>query len=202
MEWYEPEVRELEKTRVARPPPRHPAVFYGSSSIRLWGTLAQDLGPRAVNMGFGGSTLAACVSFFERLVPPVHPSSLIVYAGDNDLGDGRSPRQVIRSFKQLITKVERDLNDVPFGFMSIKPSLSRVGLLDQITETNDAIRREICHHRAAFYIDVFAPMLGTDGQPCPELFLEDGLHLSRAGYQLWTRILGQYRDQIFTKESL
>jgi lysophospholipase L1-like esterase len=202
MDWYELEVQELEQARVAHPPPRHAAVFYGSSSIRLWTTLSEDLGsPRAHNLGFGGSTLEACVWFFERLVPPVHPSSLMVYAGDNDLGDGRSPRQVARSFEQLIAKVDRDLKDVPFGFLSIKPSLSRLGLLPHIAEANDAIRREISHHRSAFYVDVFAPMLGSDGRPRPELFLEDGLHLSRAGYRLWTRILGTYRDRIFTKES-
>jgi lysophospholipase L1-like esterase len=188
--------------RVAHAPPRYPAAFYGSSSIRQWSTLAQDLGsPRVVNLGFGGSTLEACVCFFERLVPPVHPSSLIVYAGDNDLGDGRSPRQVASWFEQLIAKVDRDLKDVPFGFISIKPSPARVALLHQISEANDTIRLQIHRHPSAFYVDVFAPMLGTDGRPRPELFLEDGLHLSRAGYQLWTRILRQYRNRIFTKES-
>ena len=80
MEWYEAEVRALEETRATQSPPPDPAVFYGSSSITLWSTLARDLGTaRAVNLGFGGSTLEACVWFFERLVPPAGPASLVVY---------------------------------------------------------------------------------------------------------------------------
>ncbi len=65
MDWYESEVRELEKVTAARVLPNDPVVFYGSSTVRLWDTLARDMGDeRAVNLGFGGSTLEACVHFF------------------------------------------------------------------------------------------------------------------------------------------
>jgi len=202
MEWFEPEVRELERTRLQRTSPPRPTVFYGSSSIRLWTTLAEDLGDtRAINLGFGGATLDACVRFFERLVPPTQPGALVVYAGDNDLGDGRTPNQVVGWFGQMAGKVERDLAPIPFGFMSIKPSPARVFLLDRIVETNEAIRREITRHAGAFYIDVFTPMLTPSGDPRADLFLDDGLHLSRAGYQLWTEVLGTYRNRMFARST-
>src|SRR5277367_429584 len=111
MDWYEPEVRELERTL---PHVECPAVFYGSSSIRLWPRLESR---QIVNRGFGGSTLEACVYFFERLVLPLHPRSLVVYAGDNDLGDGRSPEQVLVWFRELAVKIDLRLPGVPFGFM-------------------------------------------------------------------------------------
>lgn len=76
-------------------------AFYGSSSIRLWATLASDFpGLSVVNLGFGGATLAACVYFFERLVLPCSPASLVLYAGDNDLGDGRRPEDVAGSLNR------------------------------------------------------------------------------------------------------
>ena len=37
------------------------------------------------------------------------------------------------------------------------------------------------------YVDIWQPMLGEDGRPRRELFIKDGLHLSHAGYQLWTK---------------
>jgi lysophospholipase L1-like esterase len=202
MEWYESDVRALERARATQSLPRDPAVFYGSSSITLWRTLARDLASsRVVNLGFGGSTLEACVWFFDRLVPPTRPASLVVYAGDNDLGDGQTPRQVRSRLETLAAKVECDLRQIPFGFISIKPSPARLGLLDRIADANEMIRRTLSGCPHAFYIDVFTPMLGLDGQPRSELFLDDGLHLSAAGYQLWATILGQYRDQIFTEGS-
>jgi lysophospholipase L1-like esterase len=200
MEWYEREVRAIEHAHLTHALPPHPAVFYGSSTIRLWTTLAKDLANTCVvNRGFGGSTLEACLWFFERLVPPLRPASLVVYAGDNDLGDGRTPRQVAGWFKSLAAKVDRDLARAPFGFISIKPSPARVDLTDSIAAANEAIRREIGRHSSAFYIDVFTPMLDANRRPRPELFLADGLHLSRAGYRLWSAILRQHRDQMFAK---
>lgn len=201
MEWYESEVRSLEHARRHRVLPECPAVFYGSSSIRGWDTLAGDLGePRALNLGFGGSTLEACVFFFERLIVPVRPASLIVYAGDNDLGDGRHPAQVIDSYRALLAKVRAHLGTTPFGFMAIKPSPSRRSLLPLIREANDGIRREAAHHPPAFFIDVFEPMLSSRGEPRPELFLADGLHMSRAGYALWVDVLRPFRHRVFTPE--
>src|SRR5438876_763231 len=107
MNWYEEEVRALERQRSSRPRISRPVVFYGSSTFRLWTTLALDLAePRALNLSFGGSTLEACAYFFDRLVPPEQPSSVVVYAGDNDLGDGQIPDRVLSSFQALAGRME------------------------------------------------------------------------------------------------
>jgi lysophospholipase L1-like esterase len=198
MEWYEDDVRALENLRSSRPAVADPVVFYGSSTIRLWTTIARDLGDsRVVNLAFGGSTLEACGCFFERLVPPESPVSLVTYAGDNDLGDGRNPEQVLTYFRDLASKVQRRLPGIPFGFISIKPSPARFGIIGRISRTNEYIRREIERYPNAWYIDIFDAMLNRAGEPRAELFLEDGLHLSPAGYELWTRLLKPYRKQIF-----
>ena len=102
MLWYEDEVQRVEKEKgnLAYEPKM---LFYGSSSIRLWDSLYEDFREyKPVNLGFGGSTLAACVWFFDRLVGGYHPESMIVYAGDNDLGDGRHPEEVFIFFRQLV----------------------------------------------------------------------------------------------------
>lgn len=197
MEWYEADVRALETARHGLP--KDSAVFYGSSSIRLWDTLARDLGDaRAVNLGFGGSTLEACAYFFERLVPPVEPCSLVVYAGDNDLGDGRSPRDVLAFFQKLAAKVERNLPGREFAFISIKPSPARFPIIEQIRTANKLIEEDIASRHRGYFIDVFNAMLGLDGRPQAELFEADGLHMGTAGYKLWTQLLSAYRHRIFT----
>jgi len=37
------------------------------------------------------------------------------------------------------------------------------------------------------YTDIYTPMLGADGQPDAKLFREDMLHMTPAGYAIWTR---------------
>jgi lysophospholipase L1-like esterase len=198
-DWYEADVRALEAVRVRQTTPKDPVVFYGSSTVRLWGTLAEDLqNSRALNLGFGGSTLEACVYFFERLVPPVDPCSLVVYAGDNDLGDGRSPQDVLTSFRALADKVERDLNGVEFAFISVKPSPSRFHIIDRIRTANKLIQEDIAVRGRGYFIDVFDAMLSPEGKPQPQFFEEDGLHMNSSGYALWTQLLAAYRQRIFT----
>jgi lysophospholipase L1-like esterase len=202
MEWYEAEVRALENLRRVRPPVEKPVVFYGSSTIRLWGSLANDLGsPRALNLGFGGSTLEACFWFFERLVPPEKPVSLVVYAGDNDLGDGQQPDAVVASFRALAARVHRWCPQIPFGFISIKPSPARRYLDARIRSANQMIEREIEDIENAYFIPVFDAMLDEHGNPRAELYAEDQLHLAPAGYRLWTQLLAPFRNRIFTLNS-
>lgn len=196
MQWYEDEVRAVERDCVRRVNGTRPPVFYGSSSVRQWDTLAEDVDPAVLNLGFGGSTLEACDYYFERLVPPVHPRSLLVYAGDNDLGDGRSVEQVFAWYRLLVYKVARSLGGIPFGFVSIKPSPSRFAIIDRIRRFNDLVRGEIESRPTAYYVDMYSHMLDESGKPNAGFFLEDGLHLNREGYRLWGQLLQPFRNQI------
>jgi len=190
LEWYEPDVQELEKLHATAPPPTGAVLFYGSSSLRLWTTLSEDMAPwPVVNRAFGGSTLAACVHFFDRLVVPCAPGSIVLYAGDNDLGDGRSPDDIVRSLRTMLTLIDATLGSTPVAYVSIKPSLARWNLHEKIQRVNNAARALMEQRPSGYYVDVYTSMLGPDGRPRTELFEADGLHLSVKGYQVWTHIL-------------
>ncbi len=191
MNWYEDEVRQLQQ-RVANAPLQS-TVFYGSSSIRLWSTLAQDFpGRQTVNIGFGGSTLAACSWFFDDLLVPRNPKSVVFYAGDNDLGDQRNPEEVYLFFCTLVEKMQEHLPGVPLYFISIKPSLARWDLIERIRYTNTLIAHKITKLPHFTYVDIHSLMLDANKRPRKELFEADGLHLSPEGYRLWTEVLNRH----------
>jgi lysophospholipase L1-like esterase len=190
MYWYEDEVKRLEKDglKIGFEPE---TLFYGSSSIRLWTSLYNDFNSiKPVNLGFGGSTLAACVWFFERIMEPYHPKKIIIYAGDNDLGDGRHPEEVFIFFQQLVVKINERFGDLPCYFVSLKPSISRWPKMDQYKYTNNLIESEIVKRDNNWqFIDVFKKMLDAANRPKKEYYLNDGLHLSEKGYQLWKEVI-------------
>ncbi|MDJ1470420.1 SGNH/GDSL hydrolase family protein [Xanthocytophaga flava] len=197
MFWFEDEVKSLEKKKFLDPLKKK-IVFYGSSSIRLWGDIAASFPDyNILNLGFGGSTLAACAWYFERVVVPYHPQSLIIYAGDNDLGDGRHPEEVLLFLVALMEKASLSLKDANVSFLSVKPSIARWDIIDRIRYTNQIIQKEIHARSQWHYIDVFTPMLDANGYPRKELFQEDGLHLSVKGYQVWQEVIGQNSHIIF-----
>jgi len=192
MYWYEDEVKRIEKDRleIGYDPE---LIFYGSSSIRLWSSLQEDFPEKKiVNLGFGGSTLAACTWFFERIMIGYQPKAMVIYAGDNDLGDGRHPEEAFIFFQQLIANAKSRFGNLPCYFISLKPSPSRWNLIDQFIYTNNLIEEEIAKHDNWTFIDIFKKMLNEAGLPQPDLYMEDGLHLSHKGYQLWKEIVNPF----------
>ncbi|OUM03215.1 SGNH/GDSL hydrolase family protein [Variovorax sp. JS1663] len=167
-------------------------VFVGSSTIRFWTRLAQDFPqlPVVINRGFGGSTMADCSYFARELVLRYKPRHVLVYAGDNDLAEGRTPIQILESFAQFANTVRTALPEARISYISIKPSPSREKLQPQMRETNDIIGAYLRRLPNSEYIDVFTPMLGADGRPRPELFRGDRLHLNDEGYRLWRSVIG------------
>ena len=192
MVWYENDVKKLEAiTGTLSYAPQ--TVFYGSSSIRLWAGLYEDFkSMQPVNLGFGGATLAACVWFFDRIMQPYQPRHMVCYAGDNDLGDGRTPEEVYIFFRQLLVCLHRRFPETTFTFISIKPSIARWNMVNQIRYTNELISKAIWESGNQYYINVFDSMVDGNGHPIRDLFEADGLHLSSKGYLVWKEMLLQH----------
>jgi lysophospholipase L1-like esterase len=190
---WEPDIRKFEESDRQSPPKPGAVLFVGSSSIRLWEGLAADFPSHAVlNRGFGGSQIADSTRYVGRIVTPYRPKMILLYAGDNDLASGRSPDQVLADFEAFVARVRKDLPDVPIAFIAIKPSPARANLLEKAREANAKIARYASTHANVKYVDVFTPMLGEDGRPRAELFVEDNLHMNRNGYEIWKKVVGPY----------
>ena len=171
------------------PPPKDAVLFVGSSSIRLWHTLAADFPELpTINRGFGGSEIADSVYFAEQLVDSYRPGAIVMYAGGNDLAAGKAPAQVRTDFGVFVDRARHWAGPVPFAYLSIKPNLSRRTQLPQIRQAN-ALIRACAEERGVDFLDIHDAMLGDDGEADPRWFDADGLHLNAEGYALWTGVV-------------
>jgi len=161
-------------------------VFYGSSTFTLWNqltTIYKDYNP--LNLGFGGSTLAACTWYFDRVFKNIENiESIVIYAGDNDLGDNRHPEEVLLFLENLIAKIRAKYGDIKCTIISIKPSLARIHLLHSIHFTNSKIKELTLKDDNLFYVDIFNAVLNDNGQPDSKFFENDNLHFNQLGYDL------------------
>jgi lysophospholipase L1-like esterase len=187
---FEADIRAFEAADSASPPQLGGVVFIGSSSIKNWTDAAADFpGVPVLNRGFGGSTLADVVYYEDRILLPYRPRLVVLYAGDNDMVEGRTPEKVVGDYRAFVARLRSALPAARVAYVSIKPSPSRRAYMDRARETNQRIRAEIARDSLQAYVDVFTPMLDATGQPRPELFLADSLHMTRAGYLLWRGLL-------------
>ena len=190
---WEADIKKFEEADRQNPPAKSAVVFVGSSSIRMWKDLAEDFpDTKVINRGFGGSQLADSTYYADRIVIPYQPRMVVLYAGDNDLAAGKTPQQVFEDYKAFVSRVREKLPNAKIAFISIKPSLARVKLMEQMRATNELIRGYAAAGKNLVFIDVFPPMLNQAGQPRPELFIQDGLHMNREGYDIWRKVVAPY----------
>ena len=186
LERYEPEIRAFESADRASMPAPGGIVFVGSSSIRLWKSLAADFpGLPVLNRGFGGSTFPEANHYVARTVLRYRPRTVVLYEGDNDIALGRSPQQVLADYRQFVRLVRDSLPNARIVFIAIKPSPSRWKLVDLQREANRLVRDLVATDTLLSYVDVFEPMLGANRRPQPALFVADSLHMTPAGYAIW-----------------
>jgi lysophospholipase L1-like esterase len=194
---FEPEIRKYEIVDRRTPPPIHPILFTGSSSIRLWTNLASTFpGEVILNRGFGGSTLKDLLFYFDRIVLPYHPRAVVVYEGDNDLARDVGVASVAADAIKLLDRVKRQLPGTPVIFLAVKPSPSRRTLLKAQQDLNERLKAFARHRPGVLFADTFSPILDASGQPDPRYFQSDGLHLNSLGYAAWQPAIATALQQL------
>jgi len=188
------EIKAFKTADSIKAPPQKAILFVGSSSFRMWKNLDQYFpGHVVINRGFGGSSLPHLIDYAGEIIIPYHPKQVVVYCGENDfMSDTVTSGIVVDRFKKLFTLLRKKIPGVEILYVSMKPSPSRQHLLSEIAAANNGIKSFLQKQRHATYVDIWHPMLDKNGDPRPELFLKDMLHMNEAGYAIWQKVLGPY----------
>lgn len=190
---WQGEMRGFAKQEAEKAPPASPIVFTGSSSIRMWKSLAEDFpGYPVMNRGFGGSEVFDSVNFADTTVIQYKPRQVIFYAGGNDIANGKTPQRVFDDFKAFVAKVHAALPDCQICYISNAPNPKRWTMIDQMRETSRLVEEYTKTDKRLKYINTHDAMLGPDGKPKPDIFLADNLHMNPKGYAIWKEIVGPY----------
>lgn len=189
---WEKEMAAFDAADARQAPAKGGIVFVGSSSIRMWASLAKDFPDRKVlNRGFGGSQLADAVHHAERAILRYQPKQVVIYSGGNDLNAKKTPEVVYGDFVALVSKIRAAHPQARIAYITIAPNPARWSQLEQIKQTN-ALIAGYCRRHGMDTIDVFTAMLGPDGRPKPDIFLKDNLHMNERGYAIWREVVRPY----------
>jgi lysophospholipase L1-like esterase len=190
---WDKEIEALTEIDLKQTPPKDAVLFVGSSSIRLWKNLRASFpGLNVINRGFGGSRLEDSVYYFDRIVAPYNPKTIVLYAGENDINEGVTPEKVLDDYKRFSALVRLKFPKAKLIFVSLKPSPSRWSKADALQKANALVKTEIAKDRLARFVDVWTPMLGANGEPLPDIFVADKLHMNEKGYAIWRDALMKY----------
>ena len=188
-ETYAKEINAFWEADKKQPPPKNAVLFMGSSSVRIWKTLARDFGEiPVINRGFGGSQIFQSTHYLDRIALPYAPKIIVLFAGTNDLASGKTPQKVLTDYKEFVAAVHAKLPGTRIVFISISPTVARWKNEANVLETNYLIEKFTFQNNTPTqkltYLSTHNSLLTPDGLPPASLLKEDGLHLNEDGYRV------------------
>ncbi|MGF1584401.1 MAG: GDSL-type esterase/lipase family protein [Bacteroidales bacterium] len=196
---WETEIQKFETLDKNNDYPENSVLFTGSSSIRLWESLSEDMSPYPViQRGYGGAKLSDYLVYADRIIYPHKASAIVIFIANDISGSesDKSPRQVAKLFKHLVKLIRKEYPDVPVFWISITPSMSRWAVWPKIREANNLIRDYCEKNNGTYFIATESLFLNERGTPRNELFQPDLLHLNPGGYKIWTGIIKEEIDRV------
>ncbi len=189
---FENEMEQIRQIDTESAENRKVIVFTGSSSIRMWKDIHTYFPEFAVfNTGFGGSHMSDLLYYLDDAVIRFNPEQVFIYEGDNDVASNIEPEEILAAAETIVARLQEELPGVYIAFISAKPSLARWNLKNAYEELNNQLKI-FCRNRGLTYVNVWNGMLTDSGLPNQDIFLDDGLHMNKKGYDFWFHELEDY----------
>jgi lysophospholipase L1-like esterase len=187
---FENAVAAFERKDVKFPPPQGAIVITGSSTIRLWAQVRNDLAPlEVIPRGFGSSTADDLDFYLDRLVLPYVPRAVVIYEGDHDLQIGMSPEFILERMTSVVQRIGTAYPQARIYLISVKPSPKYAALWPKSQIVNQ-MYVELCQNIPnCTYVDTASYLLLPNGKPNAAYFRGDRVHLNDAGYAVWNGVL-------------
>lgn len=196
---WEPEIQRLEARDKTEKHREDAILFVGSSSIRLWDNIENDMAPYfVIQRGYGGAKLSDLIFYTDRLVYPHNFRALVVFVANDITGgaDDKSPQEVLKLYKEVIRVVREKYPTKPIFFVEITPTNSRWKVWPQIQQANSLIKGYCSPSKNLYFIETANAFLNEKGTPNNELFVQDQLHLKQQGYDIWASLIKQQLRQV------
>ena len=173
-------------------------LFIGSSSIRRWNSIKQDLAPyEPIKRAYGGARYSDLIHFTERLVSPHKVKAICIFVANDIKGEKNdlSTKEVLNLVKFIVKKIRKSHKNKPIFFIETTPTSKRWKDWDKISKANDLIKDFSSFNKNIFYINTRSFYIKSNGMPDDNFFVKDKLHLNNKGYKLWAKIIKESFDK-------
>ncbi|MDJ0698363.1 MAG: GDSL-type esterase/lipase family protein [Woeseiaceae bacterium] len=196
---WEDDIQRFEARDAVEAHPDDAILFVGSSSIRLWETLAADMAPYPViQRGYGGARYSDMAVYAARLIEPHDYRAMVMFVANDVSGEARdhSPEQVGRFVRYILDIARSHRPRAPIFIVEITPTESRFNVWTEIRKVNATLREIALTTDNTYFIPTAEYYLDASGNPRPEFFVDDRLHLNADGYALWTKLIRRRLNEV------
>jgi len=157
-------------------------IFIGDSLIEFYDWAARFPGHRAHNMGRAGETVEGLLSRLGRVIGEwPEPDMVFIMSGANNVA--MEETGFIAEYREIIRKIKARFPKARVYVQSLLPMLLPWVAPEMITHTNEYLKK-LAREAGARYLDVHGLFVEAGAREC---LLEDGVHVSERGYEIWSR---------------
>ena len=202
---WEADIQKLERLDQVETYPDDAILVTGSSSVRLWDTIEEDLAPfRPIRRGFGGSKTVDLAVFGKLLIQPHRYAALVVFVANDVSGeDGKvdyDRPQVAGWAEEVVAISKAHQPTAPILWVEITPTEKRWHVREQQRDLNRMLREMALIESNFYFLSTAEYFLNREKMVRSELFVEDRLHLNREGYRLWGALIRRRLEELLTPE--
>ena len=164
----------------------------GSSSFRLWDTIAEDMSPyKVVRRAYGGAKYCDLAIQTPKLVEGLRFRAAMIFIGNDITGKekDKTPEEIVRLAKIVMNTVRKQRPEAPIFLIAVTPSPSRFEHWPKISKANQSLEKLAMSEKGTFFVSTQSKYLNEQGEPMSELFVKDMLHQNKTGYAIWSSIL-------------
>ncbi|MDF1812948.1 MAG: GDSL-type esterase/lipase family protein [Verrucomicrobiales bacterium] len=197
---WESEIQKLEEKDKTEVHPDDSILFVGSSSIRIWNSIAADLAPyHPIQRGFGGSKFSDVAIYADRLITPHQFRAVVLFVGNDIAGNetDKTPEEVAALFSFVHRKIRAHNPEAAVFYIGVTPTASRAKVWDKAKAANSLIREICLKTDNTWFIGTESIFLDGEGNSKTGLFKSDKLHLNEEGYKLWAAAIKSHLDTVF-----
>lgn len=172
-------------------------VLLGDSITEGFDTTKYLPGYRVINRGIGADVIGNDLSskdkrgILKRLDNSVfdcNPTDVFILIGINDLGQGHTPDQVEKGYREMLQKIRERLPQVKLHLQSVLPCRDRFAKHNaNVLDVNQRIQN-LAKEFNADYIDLHSKFADSKGELKDEL-TNDGLHITAPAYEIWAGLV-------------
>lgn len=163
-------------------------LFVGDSLIEYLDWQERFPDHTVMNLGAAGESVQGLLSRTVIIKEICSEADLIfIMSGINNVAMGDN--DFIDVYKVIIEKLSILYPDARIFINSLLP-VSVDFISNELIQRTNEFLKILADKMNVFYLDIYRKFIDTKGMPIREYLLEDGVHLSRTGYAVWSRVIG------------
>jgi lysophospholipase L1-like esterase len=158
-------------------------VFIGDSLTEYYDWQERFPGYRVTNLGVSGETVEGLLDRLDKVRSRINDADVIfVMTGINNIA--MEQYDIAGNYKEIVSKLTSWFKNSKIVVQSLLPVRLEWINNNVIQDINRHLKQIACDFSVE-YLDVYSRFVDSQGNPRRANLLDDGVHLSEKGYEVW-----------------